>query len=180
MIRGVRIRILFPFFHFPKHRVLQTIVFFTKGNKALFSLLPFPETSSRSEKARLFFERKGVVLLWFGDIRTFFPILHFPQHRIGKHVQTCSSNTCFFFTMIRGNQDLISLLSFPETSSTSNNRWRENTAISFPFFHVRKHPADQKKCVYFFPRKGEKDLTSFLSVPETSSRHPNLHVVLYC
>ena len=101
--------------------------------------------------------------------------------------------------MIRGNQDLISVFSFPETSSTSNNRWRENTAISFPFFHVRKHPADQKKCVYFSQERGKRillpfylfrkhpadilicmwfytvrDLRSLLSFPETTSTVNNM------
>ena len=131
MIRGVRIRILFPFFHFPKHRVLQTIVFFTKGNKALFSLLPFPETSSRSEEARLFFARKGEKIL---------P----PFYPFGKHLADNLICMCCF-TVIRGHKDLLSHLAFPATSN------RQTCSNMFKQYVLLLHNDQGKSGSYFRP-----------------------------
>ena len=102
-----------------------------------------------------------------------------------KHIRMCSTNTCFFFTMIRGVRIRI-LFPFFHFPKFPKHRILQTIVfllkeikLSFPFFHFWKHPADQKKRVYFSQEKG-KNLTSFLSVREASSRQPNLHVLLYC
>ena len=102
-----------------------------------------------------------------------------------KHIHMCSTNTCFFFTMIRGVRIRI-LFPFFHFPKFPKHRVLQTIVfllkeikLSFPFFHFWKHPADQKKRVYFSQEKG-KNLTSFLSVREASSRQPNLHVLFYC
>ena len=102
------IRILFPFFQFPEASSSSNNMRFSSSyfqeNKGLICFFPVTWSSSNNDMSLRDF---------WGKLGSYFP--SFPKHGVVTHsyvVQTA----CLLLTFIRGNKDLICLLSFSEAS----------------------------------------------------------------